>query len=96
MAEIRPYKGLRYNSQKIKLEEVITEPYDRIPPALQEDYYGRSPYNVVRIILGKDDDPEHVEKDKYKRAKVYLNEKYMDRNTPTRLSRHSPGKYKLW
>ncbi len=28
-------------------------------------------------------------------AKVYLNEKYMDRNTPTRLSRLSPGKYKV-
>jgi len=74
MAEIRPFKGLRYNSQKIKLEEVITEPYDRIPAALQEDYYRRNSYNVVRIILGKDDDPEHVEKDKYKRAKIYLDE----------------------
>lgn len=74
MAEIRPFKGLRYNNQKIKLEEVITEPYDRIPPALQEDYYRRNPCNVVRIILGKDDDPEHSEKDKYKRAKIYLDE----------------------
>jgi len=74
MAEIRPFKGLRYNSQKIKLEDVITEPYDRISPALQEDYYRRNPYNVVRIILGKDDDPEHAEKDKYKRANIYLNE----------------------
>jgi uncharacterized protein (DUF1015 family) len=74
MAEIRPFKGLRYNIQKIKLEEVITEPYDRIDPALQEDYYRRNPYNVVRIILGKDDDPQHSEKDKYKRAKIYLDE----------------------
>ena len=74
MAEIRPFKGLRYNSQKIKLEEVITEPYDRIPPALQEDYYRRNPYNVVRIILGKDDDPKHSEKDRYKRANIYLDE----------------------
>ena len=74
MAEIRPFKGLRYNSLKVKLEEVITEPYDRIPPALQEEYYKKNPYNVVRIILGKDDDPEHPEKDKYKRASVYLNQ----------------------
>ncbi|MCK4556053.1 MAG: DUF1015 family protein, partial [Candidatus Aminicenantes bacterium] len=68
MADIHPFKGLRYNAQKVKLEEVITEPYDRIPPALQEEYYKRNPHNVVRIILGKDDDPEHPEKDKYKRA----------------------------
>jgi uncharacterized protein (DUF1015 family) len=74
MAEIRPFKGLRYNTQKVKLEEVITEPYDRIPPAKQEEYYARNPYNEVRIILGKDDDREHPEKDKYKRAKIYLDE----------------------
>ena len=72
MPEIRPFKGLRYNIEKIKLEEVITEPYDRIPPPLQEEYYRRNPYNVVRIILGKDDDPEHSEKNKYQRAKIYL------------------------
>jgi len=74
MAEIRPFRGLRYNSEKVKLEEVITEPYDRIPPPLQEEYYRRNPYNVVRIILGKDDDPEHPEKNKYQRAKIYLDE----------------------
>jgi len=74
MAEIQPFRGLRYNTEKVKLEEVITEPYDRIPPVLQEEYYQRNPYNVVRIILGKDDDPEHPERDKYKRAKIYLDE----------------------
>ncbi len=74
MAEIRPFKGLRYNTKKIKLEEVITEPYDRIPPAKQEEYYKKNPYNVVRIILGNEDDQEHPEKDKYKRAKIYLDE----------------------
>lgn len=74
MAEIQPFRGIRYNSNKIKLEEVITEPYDRIPPPLQEEYYRRNPYNVVRIILGKDDDQEHPEKDRYKRAKIYLDQ----------------------
>jgi uncharacterized protein (DUF1015 family) len=74
MAEIKPFKGIRYNTQKVKLEEVITEPYDRIPPFLQNEYYKRNPYNVVRIILGKDDDPEHPEKDKYKRANAYLDQ----------------------
>lgn len=74
MAELQPFKGIRYNGRKVKLEEIITEPYDRITPPMQEDYYRRNPYNVVRIILGKDDDPEHPEKDKYKRAKVYLDQ----------------------
>jgi uncharacterized protein (DUF1015 family) len=74
MAEIQPFRGLRYNKEKINFEEVITEPYDRIPPSLREEYYKRNPYNVVRIILGKDDDPEHPEKNKYRRAKIYLDD----------------------
>ncbi len=72
MAEIQPFKGLRYNTKKVDLKNVITEPYDRITPAMQEAYYKRSLYNIVRIILGKDDDPELAEKDKYARADFYL------------------------
>jgi uncharacterized protein (DUF1015 family) len=72
MAEMKPFKGLRYNTLRVDLKDIITEPYDRITPSMQEEYYKRSPYNIVRIILGKDDDPEHPEKDKYKRANIYL------------------------
>jgi uncharacterized protein (DUF1015 family) len=72
MSEIQPFQGLRYNTLKVDLKDIITEPYDRITPSMQEDYYRRSPYNIVRIILGKDNDPEHPEKDKYKRADIYL------------------------
>lgn len=74
MAELIPFKGIRYNTQKVRIGEVITEPYDRIPPQLQEKYYQKSPYNIVRIILGKEVDPEHSEKDKYKRANLYLDD----------------------
>lgn len=74
MANLQPFKGIRYNLNKVKLEEVITEPYDRITPGMQEDYYARSPYNIVRIILGKDEEPGHPEKDKYRRARLYLDE----------------------
>jgi uncharacterized protein (DUF1015 family) len=72
MAEIEPFRGLRYNTQKVDLKDVITEPYDRITPAMQEAYYKRSAYNIVRIILGQDDEPGQPEKDKYQRANVYL------------------------
>jgi len=30
----------------------VTQPYDKISPAMQQAYYQRSPYNLVRIILG--------------------------------------------
>lgn len=32
---------------------MATQPYDKITPEMQERYYAASPYNLVRIILGK-------------------------------------------
>jgi len=50
----------------------VTQPYDKITPAMQERYYQSSPYNLVRIILGKrlptDGDAENV----YTRAAASL------------------------
>jgi len=35
------------------MEDVVTQPYDKISPAMQDRYYETSPYNLVRVILGK-------------------------------------------
>jgi uncharacterized protein (DUF1015 family) len=52
MASIYPFRAWRYNPTAVKLDEVVTQPYDKISPAMQQAYYQRSPYNLVRIILG--------------------------------------------
>src|ERR1700722_9490833 len=52
MARIYPFRALRYNPSRVRLEDVVTQPYDKITPSMQEAYYQRSPYNLVRIILG--------------------------------------------
>jgi uncharacterized protein (DUF1015 family) len=52
MARIYPFRALRYNPSLVQLEDVVTQPYDKITPAMQQAYYRRSPYNLVRIILG--------------------------------------------
>ena len=52
MASIYPFRAWRYNPSAVRLEDVVTQPYDKISPAMQEAYYHRSPYNLVRIILG--------------------------------------------
>jgi uncharacterized protein (DUF1015 family) len=52
MARIYPFRALRYNPSRVRLEEVVTQPYDKITPAMQQAYYQRSPHNLVRIILG--------------------------------------------
>jgi len=52
MASIYPFRAWRYNPSEVKLDDVATQPYDKISPAMQQAYYQRSPYNLVRIILG--------------------------------------------
>jgi uncharacterized protein (DUF1015 family) len=53
MARIYPFRAWRYNPSAVRLDDVVTQPYDKISPAMQEAYYQRSPYNLVRVILGK-------------------------------------------
>ena len=52
MARIYPFRAWRYNPSAVKLDDVVTQPYDKISPAMQQAYYQRSPFNLVRIILG--------------------------------------------
>ncbi|MFA5031745.1 MAG: DUF1015 domain-containing protein [bacterium] len=67
MAQIKPFKGIRYNKEKVKPADVVTQPYDKITPAMQADYYNKNPYNVVKLILNKEKDP-------YNDAKKHLTE----------------------
>ena len=53
MAIISPFRALRYDPERVPVQQVVTQPYDKITPAMQERYYQASPYNLVRIILGK-------------------------------------------
>ena len=52
MASIYPFRAWRYNPSLVRLDDVVTQPYDKISPSMQQAYYQRSPYNLVRIILG--------------------------------------------
>jgi len=53
MAHISPFRALRYDPARVAVSEVATQPYDKITPEMQDRYYATSPYNLVRIILGK-------------------------------------------
>ena len=56
MAEILPFRALRYNSRIVPdLTPVVAPPYDVISPKAQERYHARHPYNVVRLTLAKDE-----------------------------------------
>ncbi|MBI2171703.1 MAG: DUF1015 domain-containing protein [Chloroflexi bacterium] len=52
MAEVRPFRGLRYASQSsASLTDLICPPYDVISPAQQQELETRSPHNAVHIEL---------------------------------------------
>jgi uncharacterized protein (DUF1015 family) len=53
MAIISPFRAWRYDPERVPVQQAVTQPYDKITPAMQESYYQASPYNLVRIILGK-------------------------------------------
>ena len=53
MAEIRPFRAFRYDTHRVALQDVLTQPYDKISPAMQERYYAASPYNLIAIEKGK-------------------------------------------
>jgi uncharacterized protein (DUF1015 family) len=72
LARIYPFHPLRYTAQAGPLASVVTQPYDKISPAMRSRYLALSPYNLVRIILGErtagDSDSNNV----YTRAAGYL------------------------
>ena len=53
MARLYPFRALRYNTDLVNMADVVTQPYDKITPAMQDRYYAKSPYNLIRIVLGK-------------------------------------------
>ncbi len=53
MAQIIPFRALRYDPQQVSVDQAVTQPYDKISPSMQDRYYAASPYNLVRIILGR-------------------------------------------
>lgn len=54
MAQIRPFRGIRYNPTVVgDLQQVVAPPYDVISPEQQTLLYLRSAYNVVRLDLNQ-------------------------------------------
>ena len=70
-ANIKPFKALVYNPEKIKdLSRVVCPPYDVISASEQEYYFNLDVHNFIHVLLRKDTAGE----DKYKRAGVIFRE----------------------
>jgi uncharacterized protein (DUF1015 family) len=51
MVEIRAFRAIRYTKKAGELRNNITQPYDKITPAMQPGLYAKSEYNYCRLIL---------------------------------------------
>src|SRR5438034_10911396 len=70
VAEIAPFRGTRYDPSAVDdLSLVVAPPYDVITEADREALEAASPYNVVRLILGRDEPGDDERSNKYTRAR---------------------------
>jgi uncharacterized protein (DUF1015 family) len=88
MAEIRPFRGLRFTAESGSLTSLTAPPYDVMTPAERNGYAARNPYNIVHLTLpeGKVDDRSKFVK--YARASALLSEwrrdgKFVPEATPS-------------
>jgi uncharacterized protein (DUF1015 family) len=72
MPRIRPFRGVRYNPEKVDLGKIICPPYDAIGSQEMEDLYALSPYNAVRMVLGRQLPKDTRDNNRYTRARNFL------------------------
>ncbi len=51
MARFLPFRPYRYVAPAGPLETLVTQPYDKISPAMRSRYLEASPHNLVRVVL---------------------------------------------
>ncbi|MDH3359488.1 MAG: DUF1015 domain-containing protein [Desulfobulbaceae bacterium] len=73
MALIAPFRGLRYNPEKIgRMEDVVTPPYDVIDDKAQAALLAKNPYNMIQLDLSKNVKPEDASEERYLQSKRLL------------------------
>jgi uncharacterized protein (DUF1015 family) len=74
LATVKPFQPYRYTSKAGDPAHLLTQPYDKINPAMQAKYLAASPYNLVRVILGERDTKDNASDNVYTRAAKSLDE----------------------
>ena len=62
MAQVYPFRAFRYNPRRAPFERVLTQPYDKISPAMQDRYYAADQHNLITVEKGRsypDDSPRN-------------------------------------
>ncbi len=54
MAQVFPFRAFRYNPQLAPFQSVLTQPYDKISPEMQQKYYDAHPQNLITVEKGRE------------------------------------------
>src|ERR1700746_1977684 len=61
MAQVFPFRAYRFNPQVAPFDRLLTQPYDKISPERQAEYYAMHPQNLIAVEKGRafaDDSPQ--------------------------------------
>lgn len=72
MAQVFPFRAFRYNPARAPFERVLTQPYDKISPAMQEKYYAADPHNLIAVEKGRTNPNDTSQDNVYTRAAASL------------------------
>ncbi len=72
MARVFPFQPYRYAPAAGQLEQLVTQPYDKISPAMQQRYMAQNEHNLVRVILGPRSESDNETDNAYTRAARYF------------------------
>src|SRR3989449_2008195 len=72
MAQVYPFRAFRYNPARALFDRVLTQPYDKISPAIQERYYAADPHNLIVVEKGRGYPGDTPQNNVYTRAAAAL------------------------
>src|SRR5579884_1763249 len=78
MARVFPFQPYRYAPKAGPADNLVTQPYDKISPAMEARYLALSPHCLVRIILGERCEGDGAGNNVSTRAAQYLNDWIQD------------------
>jgi len=72
MAQVYPFQAFRYNPQRVPFDRVLTQPYDKISPSMQDNYYAADRHNLITIEKGRVYPTDSAQNSVYTRAAAAL------------------------
>jgi uncharacterized protein (DUF1015 family) len=72
MALVQPFRAYRYNPAVVSYDRVLTQPYDKIIPKRQQEYYASDPHNLIVVEKGRVNAHDAPQNNVYTRAATSL------------------------